>query len=137
MTSAAHHRHVAPAPGRAATSGYAAAVAVRLVGAELVWVSGQVALDASAAVIAPGDVERQSLCCLEQICELVATTGGTVNDIVKLTVYLTDIEELPAYRRARQRIFGERSPASDAVEVAALLRPGLVVEIAAMAVIGR
>jgi enamine deaminase RidA (YjgF/YER057c/UK114 family) len=61
--------------------------------------------------------------------------GAGPENVVKVTVYLTNIADRPLINPARQRYFGEHRPASTLVEVSALVLPALKVEIEAQAVI--
>ena len=61
--------------------------------------------------------------------------GATFADVVKVTVYLTDIADRARINPVRQEIFGATRPASTLVEVSALVTPGAKVEIDAVAVL--
>lgn len=63
--------------------------------------------------------------------------GGTFGDVVKLTVYLTDISRLPEYGRIKAEYIRGQQPASTAVGVTALAVPGLMIEVEATAVLYR
>lgn len=100
----------------------------------LVFVSGQIALDADGRVMHPGDAEAQAEVVLARIADLLAAHGCTWSDVIKLTTYLVDIRDLDAVRVARSRALdGHVLPAATTVAVAALARSGLLVEIDAIA----
>jgi 2-iminobutanoate/2-iminopropanoate deaminase len=101
----------------------------------LVLVSGQIALGDDGRVAHPGDARGQAEMALRQIATILAAHGCTVADIVKLTTYLVDIGDLDAVRRARTQVLGAHAPAATTVAVSALARPGLLVEIDAIAAI--
>ena len=61
--------------------------------------------------------------------------GGGPTDVVKVTVFVTDIEDRAAIAEARRAYFGDHAPAATMVEVSALAVPGCVVEIEATAVL--
>ena len=71
-----------------------------------------------------------------KIQALVEAAGGTMNDIVKMTGFVTDIRRREEYLRARQSFFTADPPASTLVEITALAAPGLIVEVEVMAIIG-
>lgn len=96
------------------------------------YVSGQLALDEDGGVIAPGDTREQSRVVLEKIQALVEEAGGSMNDIIKLTAFLTDITRLDEYTEVRRQFLPEPRPASTAVEVSALVHPELVIEVEAV-----
>lgn len=102
----------------------------------LVVISGQVALDAEGNVVGEGDAAAQAHQVFENLQRCLAAGGATFADVAKLTFYVTDIAVLPEVRTARDaRIDTARPPASTAVQVAALVRPELMIEVEALAII--
>jgi len=71
-----------------------------------------------------------------KIAHLVEAAGGTMNDIVKMTGFITDIKRREDYLRARRDYFTADPPASTLVEVTALAAPGLLIEVEVLAIIG-
>jgi enamine deaminase RidA (YjgF/YER057c/UK114 family) len=101
----------------------------------ILFLSGQVPLNDNGNVVAPGDFDGQVRQTFDNIGRVLGQAGGTYTDIVKLTVYLTDINRLPDYGRIKAGFIPGRQPASTAVEVAALAMPGLMIEVEATAVL--
>ncbi|MEU3606633.1 RidA family protein [Streptomyces sp. NPDC035033] len=102
----------------------------------LVAVSGQIALDASGAVVGAGDPAAQARQVFANLDRCLAAAGAGFGDVVKLTYFLTDVAHLPALREARDAAFaGLPLPASSAVQVAALVRPELLLEVEAFALV--
>jgi enamine deaminase RidA (YjgF/YER057c/UK114 family) len=100
----------------------------------LVAVSGQVALDQDGNLVGPGDAVRQTEQVFRNMATALAAAGSGLDRLVKLTVFLTDRNDLDAYRRVRDRhIDPERPPASSLVLVAGLVHPGFLVEVDALA----
>jgi len=99
------------------------------VGSQL-YLSGMIATDPEA------DAYAQSVSCLEKIQALVEAAGGTMSDVVKISVFLTDIKHRAAFSKARAEFFPGRKPCSTMVGISALARSGLVVEVEAIAHIG-
>lgn len=100
----------------------------------MVWVAGQVALDQSGNVIGTGDAGRQTEAALDNMQKVLAEAGCTMSDVVKLTVFLTDMADLPAIQQARARYFPSQPPASSTIEISGLVNPELLVEIEALAI---
>ncbi|MEV6331917.1 RidA family protein [Streptomyces sp. NPDC051909] len=97
-------------------------------------VSGQLALDAAGEVVGVGDAAAQARQVFANIGRCLAAAGAGFEDVVKLTYFVTDMAHMPAIRAARDAAFdGLPLPASSAVQVSALVRPGLLVEIEAFA----
>ncbi|MCW2984548.1 MAG: putative endoribonuclease [Conexibacter sp.] len=100
----------------------------------LVWTSGQVGLTADG--IAPRDVGAQARLAFEHVGEALAAGGATWADVVKLTLYVTDLDDLPAIRAARDELVDVAAPpTSSLVQVAGLFRPDLFVEVEAVAAV--
>ncbi|MFF7199863.1 RidA family protein [Streptomyces sp. NPDC008141] len=100
-------------------------------------ISGQCAFDEDGRIVGEGDPAAQARQVFENIRRCLASAGATFSDVVKLTYFVTDVAQLPAVRAARDEVFaGEHLPASSAVQVAALFRPELLVEIEAFALVG-
>ncbi|WP_046500309.1 RidA family protein [Streptomyces odonnellii] len=100
-------------------------------------VSGQCAFDADGRVVGEGDPAAQARQVFENLRRCLAAAGAGFADVVKLTYFVTDVAHLPAIREARDAVIDTaRPPASSAVQVAALFRPELLVEIEAFAIVG-
>ena len=103
--------------------------------AAILFVSGQVPLDDDGNLVAPGDFDGQAQRTFENLGRVLDEAGGTFGDIVKVTVYLTDMARLPDYGRIKAEYIRGRPPASTAVGVTALAIPGLMIEVEATAVL--
>jgi 2-iminobutanoate/2-iminopropanoate deaminase len=100
-----------------------------------IYVSGQVAFDAEGNVVGEGDVKLQTETVLEHVKTVVEAAGGGMEDIVKVTVFITDMGLYDEIHEVRRRYFEEPFPASSMVEVSALIDPRLLIEIEAVAVV--
>ncbi|WP_066943013.1 RidA family protein [Streptomyces lushanensis] len=99
-------------------------------------VSGQCAFDTDGKVVGEGDPAAQARQVFENLRRCLAAAGAGFDDVVKLTYFVTDVAHLPAVREARDAVIDTtRPPASSAVQVAALFRPELLVEIEAFAIV--
>ncbi|MFE7580260.1 RidA family protein [Streptomyces gardneri] len=99
-------------------------------------ISGQCALDASGAVVGESDAAAQAHQVFANLERCLAAAGAGFGDVVKLTYFVTDVAHLPAVRDARDAYFaGAPLPASSAVQVSALVRPELLLEIEAFALV--
>ncbi len=100
-----------------------------------IFISGQVSLDAEGNVVGEGDMGLQTETVLEHVKTVVEEAGGGMEDIVKVTVFITDMGLYDEIHEVRRRYFEEPYPASSMVEVSALIDPRLLIEIEAVAVI--
>ena len=82
------------------------------------------------------DAYEQAKVIFAKIRDLLRAAGGDMADIVKLTIYVTDIRDRKEVWRARQEVFTGNFPASTLVQVAALAEPAMKVEIEAVAHLG-
>ena len=99
----------------------------------LIWVSGALGVAADGSV--PDDVAAQMELALASIDACLTAAGASAMHVVKVNVYLTDINDRAKVNPARQRYFGDHRPASTLVGVTALVLPGAKVEIEATAVV--
>jgi 2-iminobutanoate/2-iminopropanoate deaminase len=83
-----------------------------------------------------GDEYTQAKAIFTKIRHLVEAAGGTMADVVKVTIFVTDISQREKVWQARQEVFTGNFPASTLVQVAALAAPELKVEIEAVAHVG-
>jgi enamine deaminase RidA (YjgF/YER057c/UK114 family) len=111
------------------------AQAVMVSGHRSIYVSGQVAVDADGQVIG-NDVATQSRAVFERISGLLGELGATLEDVVKITTFLTEMSEYGSFSAARAEFFPGRKPASSTVGVKALSQPAFLIEIEAVAAIG-
>ena len=101
---------------------------------DAIYVSGQVAMDSDGNVVGLGDMKAQTRQALENVQTVLQAAGASMSDVVKVTVYLTDISRLRDTHEVRAQFFPDPPPASTGIEVSALAFPGLLVEIEAVAV---
>ncbi len=102
---------------------------------DLLFVSGFVPVDGEGRLVGGDDVVAQARQVFANLAAVLAAAGATFADVVKVTVYLTDIEDRARINPVRQEIFGDTRPASTLVEVSALAAPGAKVEIDAVALL--
>ena len=99
-----------------------------------VYIAGMVARDASGRTA--GDLYAQSKRIFEKIRDLMEAAGGKMDDVIKVTIFVTDIRRREDVWRARREFFTGDFPCSTLVEVRALASPEILVEIEAVGCIG-
>ena len=128
-----HIEHFTAPHGVRPGMGYSHAVGAT---GRLVAIAGQVAMDEDGELVGPGDPEAQAERVFENLRQVLAAAGASFSDVIKFGIFVTDIEILPAVRDVRDRyVDTARPPASTAVQVVALFRPGYLLEIEALAVV--
>lgn len=120
-------------------SGYSHGIATE--GGRLVFLAGQTGMDASGAIVYPGDLVAQFKQALANLKVVVDEAGGAMADIVKLTIFVTDKAAYRAHGKmigeVYRSFFGRYYPAMTLVEVKSLFDDAALVEIEGMAVIAR
>jgi enamine deaminase RidA (YjgF/YER057c/UK114 family) len=101
----------------------------------MVFVAGQTASDPQGNIIGVGDVRAQTRYILEKIKQAVEAAGGTINDVVAMSVFTTDVRYHRDINEVRREVLGGNFPTSTMVQVVALARPELLLEINATAVV--
>ena len=104
---------------------------------QVVYLKGQVALDAAGQSVGHGDMERPVRQVLENIQRVLAHIGGTMADVIALTQFTTDIEAFMKAGAIRAEFFKPPYPVTTTVEVRRLYDPALLIEITAVAEIPR
>lgn len=113
-----------------ATVGYSRAVRR----GNMIWVSGTAPVK-DGKTVAPGDAYTQTKVCLEIVQTAIEAAGGTMADVVRTRMYVTDISQWEAIGRAHGEYFAQVRPATTMVEVKGLIEPDMLVEIEAEAII--
>lgn len=120
-------------PTLSAPTGYTHVVEAS--GGRTLYISGQVALDSTGALVGAGDFRAQTTQAMENLRRALAAGGATFADVVKINWYVTDAAQVGVVREVRARyISADRLPASTFVAVRALARPEWLIEIEAIAV---
>ena len=101
------------------------------------FVSGCAPVDADGRLVGGDDVAAQARQVFENVGRVLAAAGAAPRHVVKVTVFLTDVDERPAINPVRQEFFGDARPASTLVEVSRLPIPGARVEVEAVAILPR
>lgn len=112
---------------------YSKGIATR--GGRMVFVSGQAGRNAEGKIIGP-DVRSQTRQAFENIGAILEAAGGSLEDVVKITTYLTRAEDYKVFNEVRSQVFPSgKYPASSTILVQGLLVKDLLVEVEAIAVL--
>lgn len=104
---------------------------------DLLFVSGCVPVDADGRLVGGDDVVAQARQTLANVGAVLDAGKSSFADVVKVTVFLTDVDDRQRINPVRQEFFGEARPASTLVEVSRLAIPGAKIEVEAVAVVRR
>ncbi|MBW5481884.1 RidA family protein [Streptomyces bambusae] len=112
------YTHVVTGPGRVAA------------------IAGQMPFDADGELVGPGDPAAQARQVFTNMERCLAAAGATFDDVIKLTYFVTDIDFVPQILAARDEFIDtRRPPASTVVQIVALYRPDLLLEVDALALL--
>ena len=101
----------------------------------LVFISGMTARRADGSIAGIGDIEAQTRQVCENIKSAVEAAGGTLDDVVRVDVYVRNMEHFDKIHKVRREYFKHPAPASTMVEVTKMVSPEYLIEINAIAVV--
>lgn len=99
----------------------------------LIFLSGQLSRNAQGVMVGKGDMAEQTRQAIRNMDTVLKAAGGSLEDVVAVTVYTTDMREFKNIVQARMEFFKRNLPTSTIVEVNHLSEPGLLIEIQAIA----
>jgi reactive intermediate/imine deaminase len=102
---------------------------------ELLFVSGCVPVDERGELVGGEDVVAQARQVFRNVGDVLAAAGAGFGDVVKVTVFLTDVDDRARINPVRQEVFGDARPASTLIEVSRLAIPGAKLEVEAVALV--
>jgi len=102
---------------------------------KLIFTTGQIALDKDGNVLYPNDAAKQAEFIYESLNKILGEAGASLDDVIKTTVYLTDMSDFAKVSPVRNKFFKIAEPVSTLVEVSKLVKEGCCVEIEVIAVV--
>ena len=113
---------------------------IAVTGGHLLFLAGQTASDQKGRIVAPGDIVAQYTQVLQNLQTVVEAAGGTMQDIVKMTIFVSNRDNyranLPALGKAHQAFFGAYYPATALLEISRFFQDEAMIEIEGLAVLG-
>lgn len=101
---------------------------------KLIFTTGQIALDRDGTVLYPDDPVKQTEFIFEALSTILQQAGATLDDVVKTTVFLTDMNDFSKISPVRNKYFKNSEPVSTLIEVNKFVKDGCRVEIEVIAV---
>ena len=98
----------------------------------LLFLSGIVSVDERGNVVGQGDVVAQTRQIFENMRQILEASGAGFSDVLKVTLFLRNVEDRPRINPVRQEVFGDARPASTLVEISKLVHSDLLLEIEAV-----
>ncbi len=116
-------------------SNYSHVVRVDVADTAFIYVAGQIALDPSGKLIGENDIGAQTEFIFQQLATILKEAGGSLRDVVKSNIFVTDMSQYSTVAAIRNRYFAVDPPVATFVEVSKLVRAGLLIEIEVQAVV--
>jgi len=104
-------------------------------GGKLLFVAGQTAADKDGSVVGKGDIEAQTHQVFRNISAVLQEAGGSLDNLVMTTTYITDRKYREGYNRVRTQYYKKNSPTSTLVIITGLAHPDYLIEINGVAVL--
>jgi 2-iminobutanoate/2-iminopropanoate deaminase len=101
---------------------------------EIIFTTGQIALDKDGNVLYPESAAKQAEYIYASLQEILKQAGASLNDVVKTTVFVTDMNDFPEISKVRNKYFKKAEPVSTLVEVNKLVKEGCKVEVEVIAI---
>lgn len=114
---------------------YSHGYSVEIGDTKLIFTTGQIALDKDGNVLFPNDPAKQAEYIYESLQKILTEAGATLDDVVKTTVFLTNINDFSKVSSVRNTYLKNSEPVSTLVEVSKLVKQGCCVEIEVIAVV--
>lgn len=99
--------------------------------ANLIFISGTTAIDESGAVFEPGNAYAQTKRCLKIIEDTLKQFNASLSDIVRIRMFVTDINQANEHGRAHEEVFKDIPPACSLIGISSLIHPDMLIEIEA------
>lgn len=104
---------------------------------ELIFVSGQVARNEKGEVVGKGDIKAQTVQVLENMKAVLEAAGATMDDVLKVNVYVKDMTHLSEIHEVRSRYWKDNYPASTLIAVKGFVHEDFLIEMEAIAAVSR
>jgi enamine deaminase RidA (YjgF/YER057c/UK114 family) len=100
-----------------------------------IYLSGQTGVDDDGDFVHEGDFEGELRLLFENMRRVLADAGASLDDLVRITVFIKDMDKIDEFTRIKKEILGDHQPAQSAIGVSTLALPELTLEVEATAVV--
>ena len=101
---------------------------------EMIFVTGQIAMDGNGNAVAPTDIAKQTEFVFQNLQKILAEGGASLDDAVKAVIYVTDISKFKEISAIRNKYFANAKPVSTLVEISKTVKDGCDIEIEVIAI---
>lgn len=123
-------------PSKIHSSGrsYSKAIKVDVGDSEMIFIAGIIPKNSSGEVVGKGDIVKQAEFVFKHIILILKEAGATIDDLVKVNTYLTDIKEFEKFSVVRNKYLQSSKPAATTIEISSTVSNGCMIEIDAIVV---
>lgn len=126
-------RKISPPDMTPPMGSYSHGYSVNVGAAQFIFVTGQIPIDHEANLVSD-DIAVQTRFVFERVQSILQASGSSMRDVVKATIFLTDISDFGVVSPIRNEFFKDSEPASTLVQVSALVREGCKIEVEVIAI---
>lgn len=127
-------QHLQPKDFTHIMGAYSHGLKVDVGNSEMIFVTGQIAMDKDGNAVAPGDFTKQTEFIFENIQKILSEGGASLDDVVKAVIYITDMNKFSEVSAVRNKYFEQAKPVSTLVEISKTVKGGCDVEIEVIAI---
>jgi len=113
---------------------YSHGLKVDLGDSEMIFVTGQIAMDKNGNAVAPNDISAQAEFIFQNIQKILEEGGASIDDVVKAVIYVTDMNDFKEVSTVRNKYFEKSKPVSTLVEINKTVKEGCNLEIEVIAI---
>jgi 2-iminobutanoate/2-iminopropanoate deaminase len=113
---------------------YSHGIKVNVGDSEMIFVTGQIAMDENGNAVAPKDIKKQTEYVFENIKKILNEADSSLDDVVKAVIYVTDISKFKDISAIRNKYFANSKPVSTLVEINKTVKEGCDIEIEVIAI---
>lgn len=113
---------------------YSHGLKVDMDNSEMIFVTGQIAMNKDGDAVAPDDIEKQTEFVFESIQKILNEAKSSLDDIVKVVIYVTRISDFPKISSIRNKYLANSKPVSTLVEITKTVKKGCDIEIEVIAI---
>lgn len=113
---------------------YSLCIKVDVGDSEMIFLTGQMAMDAEGKAVAPSDITKQTTYIFKSIQKILKEGGASLDDVVKAVIYVTDMDKFKDISKVRNKFFAKSKPVSTLVEINRTSKEGCDIEIDVIAI---
>lgn len=127
-------QHIHPEDFTEIMGAYSHGLKVDIGDSEMIFTTGQIAMDKDGSAVAPDDIVKQTEFVFQNLQRILNEGGASLDDVVKAVIYVTDISKFKDISAVRNKYFANAQPVSTLVEISKTVKEGCDVEIEVIAI---